>query len=383
MNAIWQQTVLQLAGVHVRFKHETVLRGVTLAVNAGEFFSVLGPSGAGKTTLLRVIAGLIKPDIGSVAFGDLEGDRLPPHRRPVAMVPQSYGLFPHLTVAGNVLFPLRSLKVPERRQNEAVHEILSSLQIGDLDAKKPAQLSGGQQQRVALARSFARVISLESQEAHAVLLLDEPFSAADRLLRLRLQDTVKQFMSAHKCAVVYVTHDQTEAAALSDRVAIICDGRIIQCGSPRSIYTDPASAEVTRFLGLDTVFQGEVVCIDTRHAQIRLKSGEIVFCHVGPKTFPASVHLFVPPLSLTLLSASAGTNAEAYNRVQVHLHQVTYCGQHSQVLLKLTDGKLIQLLVSPDVGEALRPGVSMALQWPVSETRLISPEDQGNSTTIN
>ena len=217
------------------------LDNVDLEVRSGEFLTLLGPSGSGKTTLLMVLAGFTRPDAGSVLFGDREVVRLAPHKRDVGMVFQSYALFPHMDVAGNIGFPLRLRGVSKPQVAERVERALETVQLGGFGKRRVDQLSGGQRQRVALARA----IVFEPR----ILLMDEPLSALDKQLREHMQVELRQLHEKLGMTTVYVTHDQREALTMSDRIAVIDKGRIMQLDTPRRIYEQPAGRFVAEFIG--------------------------------------------------------------------------------------------------------------------------------------
>ena len=221
------------------------LDSVDLDVKSGEFLTLLGPSGSGKTTLLMAIAGFNRPDSGSIRFGDSEMILSPPHKRNVGMVFQSYALFPHMTVAENVGFPLKLRGVPEGESAERVAEALATVQLADLGERDIDQLSGGQRQRVALARAFVF--------RPRILLMDEPLSALDKKLREQMQIELKHLHEKLGVTTVYVTHDQREALTMSDRIAIINHGRLAQVDTPHVIYNRPANAFVADFIGESTM----------------------------------------------------------------------------------------------------------------------------------
>ncbi|WP_134668641.1 ABC transporter ATP-binding protein [Halorussus marinus] len=244
-------TDLRLRGVSKSFGEVTALRDVSLDVADGEFFTLVGPSGCGKTTTLRAIAGFETPDAGSVAFGDREMAGVAPEDRDVGVVFQNYALFPHMTVAENVAYGLRFREVPGGgSREERVAELLELVDLAGFGDREPDELSGGQRQRVALARALA--------PGPEVLLLDEPMSALDARLRQRLRTQVRAIQSELAITTVYVTHDQEEALAISDRVAVMNGGRVEQVGAPEAVYRRPATRFVAEFLGDNNVFTGEV-----------------------------------------------------------------------------------------------------------------------------
>jgi spermidine/putrescine transport system ATP-binding protein len=232
---------IQTVDLTRRFGELTALDRVSLSVVRGEFFSLLGPSGCGKTTLLRLIAGLDFPDSGELRLGGQDASRIPAHQRHVNTVFQSYALFPHLTVRDNIAFGLRMKKVPRAGIETRVRGVTELLRIGELTARWPAQLSGGQKQRVALARALVN----EPQ----VLLLDEPLAALDLKLRKELQAELRALQRRTGVTFVYVTHDQDEALSMSDRIAVMDAGRIMQLGTGEDLYERPRTRFVAQFLG--------------------------------------------------------------------------------------------------------------------------------------
>ena len=232
-----------------------VLKNVTLDVKKGEFFSLLGPSGCGKTTLLRIIAGFESPDEGSLKIDGVNVLSIPPNRRQVNTIFQNYALFPHLTVFENVAFPLRITRAPPDEINEKVHSYLKLVQLEGHSGKKPNQLSGGQKQRVAIARALIK-------EPH-VLLLDEPLSALDAKLRQRMLIELDEIHDKIGITFIYVTHDQQEALSVSDRIAVLDQGKVLQVGTPHEIYEQPATGFVAHFIGETNLFDGRVVKVET------------------------------------------------------------------------------------------------------------------------
>ena len=239
-----RQEAINIQNVLKIYKSDTdvyALNDVSLVINKNEFFTLLGPSGCGKTTLLRLIAGFEHPTSGTILLNEEDISLLPPNKRPVNTVFQSYALFPHMTVAGNISFGLEMLGWPKEKVSNTVDEMLSLVKMDDLKNRKPAEISGGQQQRVALARALA--------PRPQVLLLDEPLSALDLKLRKQMQIELKRLQSETGITFVFVTHDQEEALTMSDRIAVMNEGKILQYGSPREIYHNPQNKFVANFIG--------------------------------------------------------------------------------------------------------------------------------------
>jgi len=248
-------TELELDHVTVTYGDTTALDDVSLSVADGEFFTLVGPSGCGKTTTLRTIAGFETPTAGTVRFGDRDVTGTPPEDRGVGVVFQNYALFPHMTVAENVAYGLHFADPPNGQSRDArVEELLALVDMGGFGDREPGSLSGGQQQRVALARALA--------PGPDVLLLDEPMSALDARLRDDLRRQVKRVQRELGITTVYVTHDQEEALAVSDRLAVVNGGRIEQVGRPEDVYREPASRFVAGFVGEKNLFDGTVAAVD-------------------------------------------------------------------------------------------------------------------------
>ena len=254
-----------LRGLRKAFGEVVAVRDVSLEVRPGEFLTLLGPSGCGKTTLLRLLAGFESPDAGQVLISGRDVTALPPHRRPVNTVFQHYALFPHLTVAGNLAFGLEMRRRGRAEIAERVAKALEMVRLGGLGERRPAQLSGGQQQRVALARALVL--------APEVLLLDEPMAALDLKLRQEMRVEVKNLQERLGVTFVFVTHDQDEALVMSDRIAVMNQGRIEQVGPPEQLYERPRTRFVADFLAVRNLLQATVVSIDGGRAQLRTRGG--------------------------------------------------------------------------------------------------------------
>jgi len=244
------ESLLSIRAVGKGFGQREVLRGISLEVVSGEFLTILGESGSGKTTLLRLIAGFEQPDRGEIWMAGERLDRKPPYRRPVNTVFQSYALFPHLSVFENVAYGLRTQRVPKSEIPARVRQALDMVQMAEYAQSAPSRLSGGQQQRVALARALVN--------RPRVLLLDEPLSALDASLRRQMQTELKSLQRGVGITFIFVTHDQEEAMALSDRIALLRAGRLEQVAPPREIYARPATAYVAQFIGQTNLLRAQV-----------------------------------------------------------------------------------------------------------------------------
>jgi len=261
---------------------------VSLRIASGELFFLLGPSGCGKSTLLRCIAGLETPDVGTIHFGEQDVTALPPHQRGTAMVFQSYALWPHLTVAQNIAFGLEERRVPKPETKRRVEEVLALVQLPGFGGRSIDQMSGGQQQRVALARALV--------VRPKCLLLDEPLSNLDAQLRLEMRREIRRIVKDHGLTAIYVTHDQEEALAMADRIAIMNRGRVVQLGPPEAIYRSPHSPMVAAFIGETNLLAGTLESIAGEAATVRTAAGllhgrvaDVAWQPVSGRTVAASI----------------------------------------------------------------------------------------------
>ncbi|MFB6149344.1 MAG: ABC transporter ATP-binding protein [Halobacteriales archaeon] len=313
---------IALTGVRKEFGTETVaLEGIDLDINDGEFFTLVGPSGCGKTTTLRIIAGLEAPTSGRVHFGDRDVSGVPTEDRDVGIVFQNYALFPHMTVGENVAYGLQFRDPPgDVSTDERVANLLELVDLGGMQDRDPDALSGGQQQRVALARALA--------PGPQLLLLDEPMSALDARLREQLRRQVKQIQNELEITTVYVTHDQAEALAISDRVAVMNDGAIEQVGDPRTIYRTPATRFVAEFIGDNNLFEGQVQANDDDGLAIAVDGGRgtgtTTFRIAGDRPVGETVTFCVRPEAMTV----GGTET---NRIDVDPQTVEFLGEATRV----------------------------------------------------
>lgn len=257
---------IRIENIVKNFGNVTALDKINLHIRPGELFFLLGPSGCGKTTLLRLLAGFYQPDEGHIFFGDKEVSKVPPHKRKTGMVFQSYALWPHMTVAQNVAFGLQQKKLPASEIKEKVEEALVSVRMEMYANRKPNELSGGQQQRVALARALAI--------RPKCLLLDEPLSNLDAKLRVEMRTEIRRICKEFQLTTIYVTHDQTEALSIADRIAIFSKGHIEQIGTPLEVYKTPNNQFVAHFLGETNFIPGSIVSKNGREICVKTAIGD-------------------------------------------------------------------------------------------------------------
>jgi iron(III) transport system ATP-binding protein len=316
-----------------RFGSVTALQQVDLTIEPGELFFLLGPSGCGKTTLLRSLAGFYIPDEGKVFFGDEDVTMLAPHKRNTGMMFQSYALWPHMSVAENVAFGLEERRVPRDEIKRRVHEALESVHMAQYAERRPNQLSGGQQQRVALARAL--VIRPRC------LLLDEPLSNLDAKLRLEMRTEIRRVCKEFKLTTVYVTHDQKEALSISDRMAILDHGRVMQVGSPREVYRRPSSRLVADFIGETDFVAGTLISASGREALVDTALGRfegVLGDQTAAPAAGAKVTLCVRPECWTLTREQP-----ARNFVRGRIGAAIYLGELAQYEL-LAGGQELKIL---------------------------------------
>ncbi|MFD7076146.1 ABC transporter ATP-binding protein [Nocardioides sp. NPDC059952] len=334
------------------FGDNTVLHDNTFTIKDGEFFTLLGPSGCGKSTTLNCIAGLERPTGGAITvdgttFVDQErGTFLPPEERNLGMVFQSYALWPHMTIAKNLALPLDIRKVDKARQKELIHDALDKVGLADLSARYPHQLSGGQQQRVALARALVY--------SPTMLLLDEPLSNLDAKLREQARAWLKRLQVELGITTVYVTHDQDEALALSDRIAVMSGGHMLQVADPHAIYERPATPEVAAFVGRCNFFQGKVEESSGSRHTVRLDANDgVVVVEADLETSPGQgITVAIRPERLEVVPAGAETPGT--NRLDTEVLTSSYVGSHYEYDVRLGN-QVVQV-------ESQHPGLTGGVQ---------------------
>ena len=311
------------------------IEDLSLGIEAGEFLTLLGPSGSGKTTTLMLLAGFEAPTSGEIRLDGKPIQNLPPHQRNMGVVFQSYSLFPHMTVAENVAFPLTVRKVPAAEIDQRVKEALGKVQLQSYAQRKPVQLSGGQQQRVALARALVFEPRL--------VLMDEPLSALDKKLREEMQLEIRRLHRDLGVTMVFVTHDQAEAMTLSDRIAVFNQGRITQLGTPSHLYRNPANPFVAGFLGDNNLLQGQAAaCAETALVALQTATGQVMRAQPGPSlagTVPGAIKTLCIRPEFLQLDDGVGQRGDAHNHLPAVLSDMIHQGDHWRLLLTLTDAK--------------------------------------------
>jgi putative spermidine/putrescine transport system ATP-binding protein len=340
---------LRVEGLGKSYGESVALRPTNLSVGAGEFLTLLGPSGSGKTTLLQMICGLTMPTTGRVVVDGVDQTRTPVHKRDVGVVFQHYGLFPHLTVAENVAFPLEMRDIERGVRVERVARALEMVQLESLGNRYPRELSGGQQQRVALARCFVYRPS--------IILMDEPLGALDRKLREHMQLEIKRLHRETGATIIYVTHDQEEALALSDRICVMNHAEIEQIGTPQLIYNRPRTAFVAQFIGISNIFRGTVTsdgngraCLATPHG--RLKADGL--------DRPAGA-----PASLVVRSEYLELGDHLDNAIRGKVTETIFAGSEVRLVVALAEGesaiaRLRPEEVIPSLGDTVTVGWRIA-----------------------
>ena len=339
---------VELSAVTKRFGEFVAVGDLTLDIYEGEFFSLLGPSGCGKTTTLRMIAGFEEPTEGGISVAGEPMRGVPPYRRPVNTVFQSYAIFPHLNVFDNVAFGLRRAGVKGEELRKRVTEACEMVQLAGFERRKPNMLSGGQQQRVALARALVN--------HPKVLLLDEPLGALDLKLRKEMQLYLKNLQHEVGITFIYVTHDQEEALTMSDRIAVMNEGRVQQVADPPTLYERPNNRFVADFIGQTNVFSGKVEAVDGSRVTLVTASGEKIEATAGEAEVGVgeAVHAAVRPEKVRF-------GGEGDNVMTVKIHQIVYLGVSTQYIADLPGGEKLVLYQQnttedghPEIGDEAR-----------------------------
>ena len=350
-------------GVQKSYDGETlVVKNLNLDIASGEFLTMLGPSGSGKTTCLMMLAGFETATHGDIELGGRPINNIPPHKRGIGMVFQNYALFPHMTVAENLSFPLEVRKIPKTEREAKVKHVLELVQMGEFGGRRPAQLSGGQQQRIALARALVFEAEL--------VLMDEPLGALDKQLRETMQFEIKRIADDLGITVVYVTHDQTEALTMSDRVAVFEDGRIQQLAPPDELYESPQNSFVAQFIGENNTLEGTVKEIKNGIALVQLDGGGLIDCKpvnvtkAGERT-RVSIRPERVEFNKDRLSAEAHT-------LKAEVLEFIYMGDIFRTRLRVAgkDDFIIKSRNAPDQVR-LEPGSEVEIGWMAEDCRAL------------
>ena len=354
---------ISIRGVVNRFGADTAVDRADLSVRDGELFTLLGPSGCGKTSLLRLLAGFYQPDEGEIRFGERVVSGLPPYERNIGMVFQNYALWPHMTVAGNVAYGLKLRKLGGAEIATRLAEGLRKVNLTGYESRYPGQLSGGQQQRVALARAL--VLNPD------ILLLDEPLSNLDAKIRVQVRAEIRKLQQELGITTIYVTHDQEEALSLSDRVAVMKDGRVLQVGKPKELYERPRTRFVADFVGTNNLVPGRVsgragaeLMVDTAVGTLRAVSdvavGERCILAIRPEN----------------VAVDAGVGSGAGNVVRGRVSFVSYLGSALRYDVEAGSGQILKADIrDPWHHEPLSIGREVAVSFPASVTLAVAEDD--------
>ena len=352
---------VELVRITKRFGSLLAVDDVSLTIGEGDFFTLLGPSGCGKTTLLRTIAGFHQPDAGEIRFGERVVNHIPAHRRETGMVFQNYALFPHLSVYENIAYGLKARKVPGKEIAEKIGRIIRSVQLEGLEQRAPSQLSGGQQQRVALARAL--VISPQ------ILLMDEPLSNLDARLRVSMREEIRRIQKELGITTIYVTHDQEEAMAVSDRIAILNRGRVEQVGAPFEIYYRPATRFAAEFMGNSNIIEMDVAGYDEAESRIIATAAGRSFSLPGRRPAGDRVVLSVRP---EWIRVAAHPREEKDNLLSGTILSSTFLGSMVRYLVSGPGGKAVVIEVhDPDEGSIRKDGETLWYQLPTDRSLVI------------
>ncbi|WP_163577529.1 ABC transporter ATP-binding protein [Halomonas faecis] len=344
---------------------ELVVKGFNLDIQRGEFVTLLGPSGSGKTTCLMMMAGFETPTHGDILLKDQPINGLPPHKRGIGMVFQNYALFPHMTVAENLAFPLEVRHLSKAEIDRHVERALGMVRLEGFGNRRPAQLSGGQQQRVALARALVFEPEL--------VLMDEPLGALDKNLREEMQYEIKRIHASLGVTMIYVTHDQTEALTMSDRIAVFNDGVVQQLATPETLYESPENAFVASFIGENNRLMGEVVEHLGERCEVALDSGErVVAKPVAVGGIGTRTTLSLRPERVALLAAGDADNERFDNCFTGTVQEVIYLGDHLRTRLELCgNDEFIIKTPNAEGHPSLRPGQSVTVGWTWQDCRAL------------
>ena len=340
-----------------------VVKDLNLDIAEGEFITMLGPSGSGKTTCLMMLAGFETPTNGEIYLDGNPISNIPPHKRGIGMVFQNYALFPHMTVYENLAFPLKVRKFSKDETDKKVEKALSMVSLSDFGSRMPAQLSGGQQQRVAVARALVF--------DPAVVLMDEPLGALDKNLRESMQYEIKHIHESIGVTVVYVTHDQSEALTMSNRIAVFNDGKVQQLSSPDKLYEEPVNSFVAEFIGENNTFQGEVTDISKDRCKIKLDSGKEILAN--PIRVKSKGEKSI--VSLRPERAIIDPEEKMDNKFKGKIEEVIYHGDHTRVRLSLLGNREFILKVPNSSARMdIKLGNEIKIGWNSFDARALDPK---------
>jgi spermidine/putrescine transport system ATP-binding protein len=366
-------SVVQLDKVRKQYGSFVAVHEADFAIGRGEFFAMLGPSGCGKTTTLKMIAGFEEPTSGRIVLEGVDVSDVPPHKRNVNTVFQQYALFPHMSVFDNVAFGPRSKKLDESEIKRRVSDMLDVVRLGDFAERRPAQLSGGQQQRVALARALVNYPS--------ALLLDEPLAALDLKLREAMQIELKRIQREVGITFVFVTHDQGEALTMSDRIAVMSEGRVEQVGAPFDIYSRPQSLFVAGFIGSANLLPGTIASTDASGTRVDLVGGSQVVVVAGNSA--DNVQLAVGS-QVTVMVRPEQMVMGSEGNLRITVTDTVYQGSSLRIVGQLGNGTEVAAVVPVDPQRVTpAPGDVVSLSWQAASPYLLSgwPENAGSTTT--
>lgn len=356
------ETFVEFIGVEKTFDGETlVIKNLDITIAKGEFLTLLGPSGSGKTTTLMMLAGFEAPTAGDIRIAGQSLSRVPPYRRNMGVVFQNYALFPHMTVRENLLFPLSVRGISGREMAARVNKALSLVRLAGHEDRGPSELSGGQQQRVALARAL--IFDPD------VVLMDEPLGALDKQLRERLQIEIKHIQKNVGVTVIYVTHDQSEALTMSDRIAVFNDGAVQQVATPEELYERPCNAFVAQFIGENNRFTGTIVENDGEYCVVETKSGlKISALAVNIGAVGDRSTLSIRPEYVVLFPRSG----DCENIINARVKELIYHGDHTRVWMELPDASEFIIKISNMKRDSgLAPGQSVCIGWRRNDCRAL------------
>jgi len=344
------------------FGKSTVINDVSIKINEGDFCVIVGPSGCGKSTLLRIIAGLETPTSGSIIINSKDVTTVDPANRGIGMVFQNYALFPHMTVYENLAFPLRVRKIPKDEADKKIDKALSMVSLQGFAARMPGQLSGGQQQRVAVARSLV----FDPQ----LVLMDEPLGALDKNLRESMQYEIKHIHESIGVTVVYVTHDQSEALTMSNRIAVFNDGKVQQLSSPDELYEKPVNSFVAEFIGENNTFGGEVSDISDGKCKVKLANAEIIANPISVKGKGERTTVSLRP-ERALINPSTKMD----NLHKGKIEEVIYHGDHTRVRINLIGNPEFVIKVPNSSSNLdIKLGNEINIGWNSDDARALDPK---------